>query len=182
MFSSRWLRASIRDKFSLRQVPVLSTMRESSWYELLRHLRLLGYGGLIPFFLLALGAWLLPEPSHRTLCLMMLRVYGLSIVSFIGAISWGIAMTAPQLNGVERRQLVFWSVVPSLLGCASFLMPSTGGCLTLAVVAALALGVDLRQSFVLELPVEWRVLRMHLSLGAIACLLLGAYAASSSSV
>lgn len=153
-------------------------MLASSWPKLLRHLRLLGYGGLLPFFLLSVGAYLLPEPHHRTLCLMLLRVYGLSIVSFVGAISWGIAITAPQLSDAGRRQLAYWSVVPSLLGCASFLMPSTGGCLTLAVVAALALGVDLRHAYALELAPEWRILRMHLSLGAIACLLLGAYAAS----
>lgn len=153
-------------------------MQDASWFGLLRHLRLLGYGGLIPFGLCSIGAWLLPEPNHRSLCLMLLRVYGLSIVSFIGAISWGFALIAHRLPASERRQLLYWSVVPSLLGCASFLMPSTGGCLTLAVIAALALGVDLRQSHALELPVEWRVLRMHLSLGAVACLLLGAYSAS----
>jgi hypothetical protein len=153
-------------------------MNQSSfWQNLLPHLRWLGYGGLLPFASFALGAALLPNETHQTLSLLMLRVYGLSIVSFIGAISWGLAIATPELTDQERRSLLYWSVVPSLLGCASFLLPSSGACLTLAVIAALALAVDLRTAVQLKLPASWRILRLHLSLGAIASLGAGAYVA-----
>lgn len=147
------------------------------WRPLLPHLRLLGYTGLIPFASFALGAWLMPTEALRTLSLLMLRVYGLSILSFIGAISWGLAISIDDLNPAERKSLVYWSVVPSQLACASFLLPSSGACLTLAVIAALALAVDLRTAIRVKLPVSWRMLRMHLSLGAILSLGAGAYLA-----
>ncbi|NCZ47672.1 MAG: DUF3429 domain-containing protein, partial [Betaproteobacteria bacterium] len=111
----------------------------SFWPELVPHLRWLGYGGLVPFAAFGLGAWLLSTETLRHLSLLMLRVYGLSIVSFIGAISWGLAISVPDLDQDERKSLLYWSVVPSLLACTSFLLPSSGGCLTLAVIAALAL-------------------------------------------
>jgi hypothetical protein len=147
------------------------------WQALLPHLRLLGYTGLIPFAGFAIGAWVMPTEALKTLSLLMLRVYGLSIVSFIGAISWGLAIAIEDLSHAERRSLLYWSVVPSLLACASFLLPSSGACLTLAVVAALALAVDLRTAIRVNLPLAWRVLRMHLSLGAILALGTGAYLA-----
>ncbi|NCW18190.1 MAG: DUF3429 family protein, partial [Betaproteobacteria bacterium] len=102
---------------------------------------------------------------------------GLSIVSFIGAISWGLAISVPDLDQDERKSLLYWSVVPSLLACTSFLLPSSGGCLTLAVIAALALAVDLRTAVRLSLPPDWRMLRLHLSIGAILALGAGAYLA-----
>jgi len=147
------------------------------WQAILPQLRLLGYTGLIPFAAFSLGAWLLPSEGMRHLSLLMLRVYGLSILSFVGAISWGLAISVPDLDAAERKSLLYWSVVPSLLACTSFLLPSSGACLTLAVIAALALGVDLRIAIRLKLPAEWRMLRMHLSLGAIASLGAGAYLA-----
>jgi hypothetical protein len=45
------------------------------------------------------------------------------------------------------------------------------------VIAALALAVDLRTAIRVKLPVSWRMLRMHLSLGAILSLGAGAYLA-----
>jgi len=149
----------------------------SFWPELVPHLRWLGYGGLVPFAAFGLGAWLLSTETLRHLSLLMLRVYGLSIVSFIGAISWGLAISVPDLDQDERKSLLYWSVVPSLLACTSFLLPSSGGCLTLAVIAALALAVDLRTAVRLSLPSDWRMLRLHLSIGAILALGAGAYLA-----
>ncbi|NBU67234.1 MAG: DUF3429 family protein [Betaproteobacteria bacterium] len=135
----------------------------SFWPELVPHLRWLGYGGLVPFAAFGLGAWLLSTETLRHLSLLMLRVYGLSIVR--------------DLDQDERKSLLYWSVVPSLLACTSFLLPSSGGCLTLAVIAALALAVDLRTAVRLSLPPDWRMLRLHLSIGAILALGAGAYLA-----
>jgi hypothetical protein len=70
---------------------VTTDLRLTSLFPLLRWL---GYGGLIPFAALAAGSLLLSDPALRAQCLLLLQVYGLSIISFVGAISWGIALMA----------------------------------------------------------------------------------------
>ncbi len=145
--------------------------------SLLPLLRWLGYGGLIPFAALATGGLLLRDPASRAQCLLLLQVYGLSIISFVGAVSWGIALMASQHADSLRRRLFLWSVVPSLVGCASFLMPPAAGCLVLAATAALAFMVDVRHLAALGLPAEWRRLRLHLTAGAIVALIAGVQAA-----
>ena len=149
----------------------------SHWSSMLPLLRWLGYGGLIPFAALAVGSLISPDTAQRLQCLMLLQIYGLSIISFVGALSWGIALVSPELEPALRTRLLIWSVVPSLIGCASFVFTPTVGCLILAGTAALALVFDLRMIPRLGLPAQWRSLRVHLSLGAIASLLLGARAA-----
>lgn len=152
-------------------------MPESHWSSLFPLLRWLGYGGLLPFAALAAGSLLITEPGVRSQCLLLLKVYGLSIISFVGALSWGFALVHPDCDLALRRRLLLWSVLPSLVGCASFFLPSSSGCLVLAVTAALALAVDLRTATSLGLPQAWRSLRVHLSLGAIAALGVGALSA-----
>ena len=152
-------------------------MSDPQFSSVLPLLRWLGYGGLIPFAALAAASLALPEPAMRAHSLLLLQVYGLSIVSFVGALSWGIALIARDLDTALRRRLFVWSVIPSLIGCASFVFPPTAGCLVLAATAALALAVDARTIAQLGLPSQWRVLRLHLTLGAIASLLVGARAA-----
>ena len=51
----------------------------------------LGYGGLIPFVALALAVWLL-DPADRARSLSALLGYGATILSFLGAIHWGLVM------------------------------------------------------------------------------------------
>jgi hypothetical protein len=153
---------------------VTTDLRLTSLFPLLRWL---GYGGLIPFAALAAGSLLLSDPALRVQCLLLLQVYGLSIISFVGAISWGIALMASNHHETLRRQLFLWSVVPSLIGCASILLSASAGCLLLAATAALAFVVDMRTLSVLGLPVAWRRLRLHLTAGAIIALLTGAQAA-----
>ncbi len=145
--------------------------------SLLPLLRWLGYGGLIPFAALAAGSLLFRDPASRAQCLLMLQVYGLSIISFVGAISWGIALMASHHHEALRRQLFLWSVAPSLIGCMSFMLSAFAGCLLLAATAALTLAMDMRTLSVLGLPAEWRRLRLHLTAGAITALLTGAQAA-----
>jgi hypothetical protein len=152
-------------------------MNDSHWSALLPSLRWLGYGGLIPFAALALGSWLIADPAGQALSLELLRGYGLAIVSFVGAISWGIALVLVGIDDARRTRLVVWSVVPSLMGFASIALSARAGCIALAATAAIALVVDLRIARTLALPSAWRQLRIHLSLGAVGALLLGAYAA-----
>jgi Protein of unknown function (DUF3429) len=82
----------------------------------------LGYAGLIPFVALALGAWWLDSAWH-TKCLFALLAYSATILSFIGAIHWGLAMrdASPSLG------LLVWGVIPSLIAWIALLLPAPAG-------------------------------------------------------
>ena len=84
----------------------------------------LGYSGLIPFVGLALAIWLL-EPINRLRSVTALLAYGASILSFLGAIHWGLLMcntTSPQ-----SKKLLVWGVIPSLLAWIALLLDPIAG-------------------------------------------------------
>jgi hypothetical protein len=58
-----------------------------------RHVAWLGYGGLLPFVGLAALAGF--DPHHLLAWSDALVGYGAVILSFIGALHWGVAMSAP---------------------------------------------------------------------------------------
>ena len=69
---------------------------------------LMGCGGLVPFFLCA-GAAHSGVALWSGIALVICGIYGAVILSFIGAVHWGLA-----LHG-DRSPLWFvWSVVPAL--------------------------------------------------------------------
>lgn len=72
-----------------------------------------GLLGLIPFYLLALSS-LLSLGLPPVIALLGLVTYGAVILSFVGAIWWGVAVNAP--TGPGRSALFIWSVVPALIG------------------------------------------------------------------
>ena len=83
----------------------------------------LGYGGLIPFVSLAVAVWLLGG-ADRSRVLFALVAYGATILSFLGAIHWGLAMRDAFGPSVG---LLLWGVVPSLLAwLAMLLAPALG--------------------------------------------------------
>ena len=91
--------------------------------------QLLGYGGLLPFGGLALvSLWI--EPPSSALFASALLAYGASILSFLGAIHWGLAMRDDQ---APDHKLLLWGVLPSL---AAWLALLAGGALGLWVVVA----------------------------------------------
>ena len=100
--------------------------------------RLLGYAGLIPF--VAMSAFLLvfPESLHKEMVTLGLLAYGVAIISFLGAIHWGITMQQDTPN----RFLIMWGVTPSLLGWISLLLGSVTGLLLLTATMWLCFVVD----------------------------------------
>ncbi len=71
----------------------------------------IGYVGLIPFLTLAFAIWLLPQAFFLQLHQALLS-YAAIILSFMGAIHWGLAMAAKEFVG--RLQFAI-SVIPALI-------------------------------------------------------------------
>jgi hypothetical protein len=128
----------------------------------------LGYAGLLPFTSLAWASLAATTPwnAHAATALM---AYSASILSFMGAIHWGLAMgsSAGGAKGSLNRQLV-WGVIPSLLAWWAMLLPVAGG-LWLT-------GAGLWACFIVDSRVypayglrSWLPLRLVLTLGATAC-------------
>jgi len=127
-------------------------------------LRLLGYGGLIPFVGLSAFALYTEAPDLRTLAREGLALYTVAILSFVGAVSWGIALAAPSLNDLQRKHLLVFSVIPSLLACLLWFLPDNA--LRWFAFAALTIGiffVDRLNGRAMGWPSAWLQLRLHLS-------------------
>jgi len=83
-----------------------------------------GVFGLIPFWGLAIvmGHDVGVDPITALLGLL---AYGAVILSFVGALWWGIA--APMPNSPQRNALFLWSVFPALIGwLAMLVVPDLG--------------------------------------------------------
>ncbi|QIM50655.1 DUF3429 domain-containing protein [Hydrogenophaga crocea] len=140
----------------------------------------LGHGGLLPFGALALAAWLLP--AWRAPALHALLAYGAVILSFVGALHWGLAMAQPGLDGRWRQRAFVWSVVPSLIGWAAIAwpaLPAAAGAIVLAGGFLLHLQQDHALARATALPGWYLPLRRRLTLIAVASLAAGALAAQA---
>jgi hypothetical protein len=132
----------------------------------------LGYGGLVPF--VGLACALLVDPSHAHTWAQALLAYGAVILSFVGALHWGVAMVVPQAGSTF---LYLWSVVPSLLAWVALLAATAGlpGGAVVLMVAGFAAhyGMDLRLARACDaLPAWYLPLRLRLTSVAALCLLL----------
>ena len=79
----------------------------------------LGYGGALPPFLLFRVSLLYPSLTSITESLS--KVYGISILSFLGGMQWGFAIRR-SVSSLDNGKLIL-GVTASLCACALFLLP-----------------------------------------------------------
>lgn len=137
-----------------------------------RYVALLGYGGLLPF--LGLLLLILVSAEHRPLWTQALLAYGAVILSFVGALHWGFAMTLQGLSADQCRERFIWSVIPALIAWPAMLLPAPLGCLLLIVGFVAHYWQDRRLVKTTTLPAWYLPMRQRLTLVASLCLLLGA--------
>ncbi len=123
----------------------------------------MGYLGLLPFFATALGVWVGPVWLAGWLV-----AYAAIILSFIGAIHWGIAITQAQ----PSAEAIQASVVPALIGWAALLVPPVVG---LPVLALCFVGWRVWESRhgAAGMPRWFRHLRTALTVGAVMAIVGG---------
>lgn len=124
--------------------------------------RLLGFAGAIPFVAGAVGVWALDDP-WRVVVLDAQIYYGCVILSFLGAVHWGRALTG-ELDGQALRRPLAWGVMPSLIAwTAALVQPDLGLVVLIAGVFA-AYSVDRSAVARGWFPAWYGVLRRSLSL------------------
>ena len=89
--------------------------------------RLLGFAGILPFYLSLAAVLMWPQSQ---LALISLIGYGAVILSFLGAVHWGMAMQEPDQTQAGRSYV--FSVVPALLGWLAFISPYQPALIVLA--------------------------------------------------
>lgn len=132
--------------------------------------RWLGFGGLIPFVMLAVAT--LADSANAAMWSFALLAYGAVILSFVGALHWGFATLLQSHSDAYRGRLMAWSVVPALGAWMALLLPVRAG---LLVVAALLTAHQLADMLMVrnrELPAWYLHLRTPLTLGAVASLVI----------
>jgi hypothetical protein len=87
---------------------------------------LLGNFGLLPFFALALASWMPLAAVPARLIELAFVGYAAVILSFLGAVHWGMAMLTPQLNKQQAWNVLGWGVLPALLGWLALLLAMAG--------------------------------------------------------
>jgi hypothetical protein len=133
---------------------------------------LLGYGGLLPF-LVALSA-IAMDPVHGVVWLALQQAYGAVILSFVGALHWGIAMTSVQLSDSQRTRAYLWSVVPALLAWPALMVTGLLASGLLVVGFTLHYFQDSRLVTKVELPAWYLPLRGRLTAFGCISLIVGA--------
>jgi hypothetical protein len=128
----------------------------------------LGYLAVLPFVVGAALVWTV-DADLRPTAALALSVYAAVVISFIGAIHWGLGFA--QADPAPR--LFVWGVVPAIFACLAALMPARFGLVAQAVLLAACYLVD-RRVYPLEGVGRWLPLRWRLSVVAIASCLVGA--------
>ncbi len=130
---------------------------------------IIGYGGLIPFAVAALASWFdvsLPFGLEPT---MLAKTYGAVILSFLGGIRWGVALS-PLAGDVRNRHIVL-SALPPIAGWCALALPDAAS-LTLLLAAFVAqVYWDVRAFRRGLIPAWFRDLRVALTFGAVLCLI-----------
>ena len=141
--------------------------------SLRRTARWLGYGGLIPFLVLAPLSLL--DSHHGFTWSDALFAYGAVILSFVCALHWGFAMALPGLDERTRVRSLLWSVVPSLIAWPALLLVPSDAAVLLVLGFVLHYVQDRRLARTADLPEWYLPLRLRLTTVACIAMIAGAF-------
>ena len=132
---------------------------------------LLGVSGIIPFALLSIALWIVPS-GQAVVMSKWLVSYGAVILTFVGALHWGVAMVHPEVPDRDRGLLMVWSVVPALVAWVALGLEPLAALGVLAVTFIIQYEADRRLDK--RFPVtQWFLrLRGQLTAAVVVCIAL----------
>ncbi len=128
--------------------------------------RAIGYAGLIPFIGLSVIS-VLWNGIHHSAILFSLLAYGATIISFLGAIHWGLAMREEQAD----RIAIIWGVIPSLIAWGSLIVDTRWGLACQFITLWICFFVDFKRYPKFGVS-QWMSMRFQLTVIAGICLAL----------
>ena len=129
---------------------------------------LLGYAGLVPFVFLSAAFWWPDRISHSFIS-HALSSYAAVIISFLGAIHWGLEMRDVQPAATNPSPWI-WGITPSLLAWLVTLLTPPFDLLFMAILLWLCYRVDQKRYSHYQVA-SWLPMRFRLTLVAsIACM------------
>lgn len=136
---------------------------------------LLGVAGLVPFVSGAGAAWTLPH-AYLPYLLQWLLGYAMVILSFVGALHWGVAMQAPRAGHATTWIAVVWSVFPALVAWLALAFDAPVALRVLAGMFLLQLVMDRWLARHFNTPAWYLPLRSALTVVAVMSLLAASFA------
>ena len=138
--------------------------------------------GLVPF-VVAAGLSFLSAPINPAMAVYALIAYGAVILSFLGGVHWGVALSRGQTvepSSGPSGQTVWYmiSVGPSLVAWLALLLAPVPGLIILAVSFLAMIVVDVHAARLGQVPNWYPRLRVRLSAVVILSLLVTVWAQS----
>jgi len=100
--------------------------------------KILGYAGLIPFIILSIGSWI--EIPYIDNAVYALITYAAIILSFMGAVHWGMAMS--KIDNKQNKYFIV-SVIPALAAWFSLMIPELFSIIVLFIGFVALISYDL---------------------------------------
>ena len=135
--------------------------------------RLLGYLGLLPFIIPTV--FLFYDHHHFMVWRNLLISYAAVILSFLGAVYWGVAMIVREMSIKKRNVMLSWSVIPSIVAWISLLIPQVYGLIMMSVFFVISFFMDIQLMKSEAKPAWYIPLRFQLTVVVTACLLTAAF-------
>jgi len=126
----------------------------------------IGLAALVPFLVAAVSA-LLGGPAWRGFGLSLLLAYGATVLAFLGAVHWGLALARPDQPGNRAR--LTSGTLPVLAGTAILLLPRWLGLMGLIATLIAVHGAEEALNRAGALPGGYIWMRRLLTLGAVIC-------------
>ncbi|GHE20707.1 DUF3429 domain-containing protein [Halomonas urumqiensis] len=127
----------------------------------------LGFAGLLPFVGAAMATWLAPV-AWQGVAINAFLAYSAVILSFLGGVQWGVAMSWPSSGHDVMARLVV-SMAPSLIAWPALMLHPLSGAWALAAGFVVMRLYELSREGRQPLPAWYQRLRTLLTLVVLIC-------------